>query len=582
MRDLFNSRSLALLALSCTLAAGCTDQQRVTGPGDGQPSPAVAAVRCRADVAARSLTCEAPTPAGQAGRPSLIVGGQNVFITLIDNNVAYNAMTEIFSADVQVWNSGIVQQLGTPDGIQVTGIKVFFHSGPSVTSGTGTVTVSNADGTGTFTGSNQPYHFYNTLLPPSFVSGTKNWQWSVSPTVNTFEFSVFVQADVPGESGFVRITPSTDFLTPAEMITLDAEVLDVLGRPSTGSVTFSSSDAAVVTVHPSTGLVTAVGGGRAVITASTGGPHAPGKAVITVDQAGYQIELLFLTSLTPTQQAAFESARARWEAIVTGDLTPIGINSALLPACGGGPVDEGVDDLVINVIVGPIDGVGGILGQAGPCVLRTPGFLPLYGIMIFDSEDLADLESNNQLEDVILHEMGHVVGIGSIWEALGLVLDDGAVAPDCDTPALADPYFTGALALAAFNAAGGMGYTGNKVPVEDLGGPGTRCGHWRESVFQTELMTGFISAPGTANPLSAISLQSMADMGYTVDVGEADAYTLPSPPGLAGLAAGQNRSLGDDIWRGAVYRINAQGHMIQVLPDRRPELVRRLDTYRAP
>jgi hypothetical protein len=505
-----------------------------------------------------------------------------VFVTLVSTNVQYNTMSEVFSADVMVWNFGITQQLGTPDGIQVTGVKVFFHTGPTVTNGSGAVTVSNADGTGTFTGSNQPYHFYNAILPPNFVTSPKTWQWSVPSTVNTFDFSVFVQADVPGENGFVQITPASDILNPTDVVSLNGAVLDALGRPTAGTVTFSSSDPSVATVNPTTGLVTAVAGGRTVITGSTGGPHAPGKAVITVNEAGYQIELLYLTSLTPSQQAAFENARARWEAIVTGDVVAAGLTSLLFPACGGGPVEETVDDVVINVVVGPIDGVGGILGQAGPCAFRDPGLLPAYGIMIFDSDDLTDLEADNQLEDVILHEMGHVLGVGSLWEALGLLLDDGAVAPDCDTPTLTDPYFTGALALTAFNSAGGMGYADNKVPVELLGGPGTRCSHWRESVFETELMTGFISAPGTANPLSAISLQSMADMGYTVDVAEADAYTLPSMGGIAGLAAGQKRWLGDDIWRGPVYRIDAQGHMIQVLPDRRPELLRRLDTHRAP
>jgi hypothetical protein len=530
------------------------------------------------------MTCESASP-GRTGLPNLIVGGQGVFIQLTSTNVGYDAMSGVFSADVQVENVGVGQVMGTPDGIQLTGVRVFFHSGPSVTSGGGTVTVRNADGTGTFTGSDQPFHFYNTFLVPGLppLTPPKTWEWDVTSDVNTFAFSVFVQADVPGENGFVRITPGSDFLVPTDMVSLTGAVLDVLGRPAAGSVTFSSSDPAVATVNPTTGLVTAVAGGRAVITATTGGPHAPGTAVITVDQTGFQIELLFLTSLTPTQQAAFENARTRWEAIVTGDLPAIAVTSLMLPACGGGPVEETVDDLIINVVVGPVDGVGGILGQAGPCAFRNaPGFLPAYGIMIFDSEDLADLEAANQLEDVILHEMGHVLGVGSLWESLGFLLDDGAVAPDCDTPALTDPYFTGALALTAFNTAGGMSYTGNKVPVELLGGPGTRCSHWRESVFETELMTGFISAPGTGNPLSAISLQSMADMGYTVDVGEADAYTLPSMGGIAGFAAGQKRSLGDDIWRGPVYRIDSQGRMIQILPDRRPEELRRLDTRRGP
>ena len=49
----------------------------------------------------------------------------------------------------------------------------------------------------------------------------------------------------------------------------------------------------------------------------------------------------------------------------------------------------------------------------------------------------------------------------------------------------ADTYFKGPLALAAFNAAGGLRYQkGMKVPVEN----GGNDGHWRQSVFGSELM----------------------------------------------------------------------------------------------
>ena len=54
----------------------------------------------------------------------------------------------------------IAQPMGTPDGSTVTGLKVFFHDGPTVTGGTGAVSVSNADGTGTFSGSGQSYFEY--------------------------------------------------------------------------------------------------------------------------------------------------------------------------------------------------------------------------------------------------------------------------------------------------------------------------------------------------------------------------------------------------------------------------------------
>ena len=48
--------------------------------------------------------------------------------------------------------------------------------------------------------------------------------------------------------------------------------------------------------------------------------------------------------------------------------------------------------------------------------------------------------------------------------------------------------------------------------------------------MQSELMTPGFSDPG---PLSAITIQSMADLGYTVDVTQADAYTLPSTSKIA-------------------------------------------------
>ena len=43
-------------------------------------------------------------------------------------------------------------------------------------------------------------------------------------------------------------------------------------------------------------------------------------------------------------------------------------------------------------------------------------------------------------------------------------------------------------------------------------------------------MEGFAS-PGAATrqPLSAITIQSLSDLGYIVNAGQADAYTLPSP-----------------------------------------------------
>src|SRR5438876_1519294 len=64
------------------------------------------------------------------------------------------------------------------------------------------------------------------------------------------------------------------------------------------------------------------------------------------------------------------------------------------------------------------------------------------------------------------------------------------------------------------------------VPVENTGGPGTRNGHWRETVFRNELMSGFIAGPG--NPLSRVTAASLEDLGYVVDMDAAEAYALPN------------------------------------------------------
>ena len=211
----------------------------------------------------------------------------------------------------------------------------------------------------------------------------------------------------------------------------------------------------------------------------------------------FNVVLRFLTSPTPVQQAAFDSAKARWQRLIYGDVPNA---FAMFPAgfCGPGTpaINEVIDDIIIYVQLDAIDGRGGILGQAGPCLFRNGG-TPGAGLMHFDTADVADLIAAGQFDDVILHEMGHVLGFGTIWTDVGLLIDPVSQGGT-------DPHFVGPQALAAFDSNGGAFYSaGAKVPVENcVGIPGCGAGnydgHWRESVFANELMTGFID-PG-ANP----------------------------------------------------------------------------------
>jgi hypothetical protein len=230
---------------------------------------------------------------------------------------------------------------------------------------------------------------------------------------------------------------------------------------------------------------------------------APAAAVLSA----FKIEVRFLGGLTPTQKNAFKKAADRWSRVIVGDLPSVIV---------GGEV---IDDLLIEAQGVPIDGPGKILGQAGPTNLRpaaagASAFLPAKGIMSFDTADLAQMQTDGTLVDVITHEMGHVLGIGTIWARKGLLAGAGTT----------NPTFKGANAKREFGALKGTGPAA--VPVENTGGPGTRDGHWRESVFRNELMSGFIAAPG--NPLSKLTVASLKDLGYVVDMTAAEAYSLPN------------------------------------------------------
>ncbi len=228
----------------------------------------------------------------------------------------------------------------------------------------------------------------------------------------------------------------------------------------------------------------------------------------------YNIDIRILGGLTPSQQDAFAIAAKRWSSIIIGD-----VPDATLPN------GELIDDIKIDARGAFIDGVGGILGQAGPTWIRNGSFLPIAGVMTFDRDDLQKLEDDGLLLAVILHEMAHVIGFGVIWSDLRLLQGKGSI----------DPTFTGGKAMQEFGQLLGIG-SPKAVPVANTGGPGTRDAHWREAVFGNELMTGFINQG--VNPLSRLTIASLADLGYEVNLDAADDYSLPSARMMAMMGVG--------------------------------------------
>ena len=157
--------------------------------------------------------------------------------------------------------------------------------------------------------------------------------------------------------------------------------------------------------------------------------------------------------------------------------------------------------------------------------MRRDSLLPALGVMQFDTADLLRMETDGSLESVIFHEVGHVLGMGTLWEDMSLLDGAGTV----------NPVFTGRNAMREFATVIGSNEP-TPVPVENKGGPGTRDGHWRESVLGAELMTGFLGA--APNPVSRVTIAAMQDMGYEVNFDAADAFALPSPLELALIGIG--------------------------------------------
>ena len=235
-------------------------------------------------------------------------------------------------------------------------------------------------------------------------------------------------------------------------------------------------------------------------------------------------------AMSPTHQALFTAAAQRISALVVGDLPDVnaaGIDLATFCETPGLPVlNEIVDDVVIYASVKAIDGPGKVLAQAGPCAIRSGGSnLPIIGIMEFDEADLVAMAGQGSLQEVITHEMMHVLGIGTFWNSSSLLAD-------YNTSTVS---YLGAAGASGCREAGGASLCASTVPVENVGGAGTANAHWRESVFGNEIMTGYANSGGM--PISRMTIGAFADLGYVTNPDAASLYQIPGTAGNASSAA---------------------------------------------
>lgn len=365
-----------------------------------------------------------------------------------------------------------------------------------------------------------------------------------------------------------------------ENVTFSGSAFDARDGELTGEaiVWTSSLDGQIGTGRTFTTTALTLGLHSVTFTASNGaGQQRSHKVLVVVrepDAAGFQIHARLSpgSSASPVEAEALADAVARVEAVISGDLPDVPRLVRAATPCGGGfvpAVEEPVDDLIVYVQIRVIDGQGGALASAAPCVVRSGSALTVLGHIQLDQADLDYLHSAGQLVPVLVHELLHVLGFGTLWENPPfdpeLLQEPSNGANPRSSTGSNDAHFVGSVAAAAFGAMGGDAYTrGQIVPVENDGfwyGSGSLDAHWRESVFVNELMTPEIN-PGD-NPLSALTIAQFEDLGYTVDYGGAEAYERTFALRAPGAGAGTIR-LGNDAHTGRLDAVDSRGRLRRI------------------
>jgi len=232
---------------------------------------------------------------------------------------------------------------------------------------------------------------------------------------------------------------------------------------------------------------------------------------------------LDLSAVAPGLRQVFRDAERVWESRING-------YSSSLPAAVQSQL-TGRLSITANTFIGQ---QGGLLGFAGPTQLAqtfTTVGNPANGRSLLTTAVVAGqmsfdlLDANGpQFADTVLHEMGHVLGIGTLWELNGIVNADGSERGLLQNRNGLFQYI-GRNGIHGFREQSGH-HRANYVPTENFGGPGTAFGHWAGGTSpnwffapangsRRELMTGFATAAPTF--ISEASWGSLSDVGWSVD-----------------------------------------------------------------
>lgn len=303
----------------------------------------------------------------------------------------------------------------------------------------------------------------------------------------------------------VGLFPTTQALAPG-----DTAALWAVGRDSAGlrlpvtQVRWVADDPAVATVD-ARGVVRALAAGQTTVRATLNGREAAAIVRVAARQgAAFPITLVFGPGIPEALRDSARAAAAHWERVIQTKPAPVALDLSAGECMATAPVYQGTTSGVV-VFVDTASLPAPTIGAGGGCVLRAgPTGIALAGTPAAGRVRFAPtyLAQNGvaMMRTLMLHELGHVLGIGSLWNVLDLRAGGGAAWT-----------YTGSEAPAAARALG-LGWSGAAMPLSE------DAAHWAPDVAGGELMT----PTGGQGVLSLLSVRALKDHGFAVDETAAD------------------------------------------------------------
>ncbi len=209
-------------------------------------------------------------------------------------------------------------------------------------------------------------------------------------------------------------------------------------------------------------------------------------------------------SFTSTQlsylQSSLASAEARWESVITGYQPGISITGMSITVQSGSDFAAATPPATLFQ--------GGYFVGVSSTVLINPTVIDNYAAWTgagFPSPNPAYL-GLNYLEDILAHEIGHSLGIGTLWDDNGVYTNGTGM-------------YVGEYGLKAYREDFDPGAT--FVPIELAGSGGTIDQHWNQ-LMRSSSQEGNPGNPFSLSPLTGITDAQGRDLGLELITGALD------------------------------------------------------------